>query len=292
MDFTIAPEILVIMTSITFAVGDVIGRLAVRHSSPYTGSLLAPAVTLVVFSLIALGSFSWMNFNWTGAVWFLGAGVFYPGFGIITLFKGFERVGVARTTAIIGVSPLISTSVAVLFMGERPTWETLFGTILIVIGVLIISMEQDETGKRMGIGDLAWPVLSAFCFAGTPIMRKAGMNYFPSPVIGMVISSIGGLVVLLACIGLIPRGQRFSRSAIGIAQYCLTGLIYALGVYWYFIALGRGNVSTLAPLIVIYPLFIIAIMATVFRRMERISLVLVSGAILIVAGAVIITGFG
>jgi uncharacterized membrane protein len=69
-------------------------------------------------------------------------------------------------------------------------------------------------------------------------------------------------------------------------------LIYALGVYWYFIALGRGNVSTLAPLIVIYPLFIIAIMATVFRRMERISLVLVSGAILIVAGAVIITGFG
>ena len=77
MDFTISAEILVIMTSITFAVGDVIGRLAVRHSSPYTGSLLAPIVTLVVFSLIALGSFSWTDFNMTGAVWFLGAGVFY-----------------------------------------------------------------------------------------------------------------------------------------------------------------------------------------------------------------------
>ena len=177
-------------------------------------------------------------------------------------------------------------------MGERPTSITLLGTILIVMGVLFISMEQDESGKRMGIGDLAWPILSAFCFAGTPIMRKAGMNYFPFPVIGMVISSIGGLAVLLSCIGLIPRGQRFTRSVIGTVQYCVTGLIYALGVYWYFIALGRGDVSTLAPLIVIYPLFIIAIMATVFRSMERISLALVIGAFLTVAGAVIITGFG
>lgn len=292
MNFMIPAEFLAIMTSISFAVGDVIGRLAVRHSTPYTGSLLGTIVSLVVFSLIALGAFSWTDFNWNGALWFLTAGVFYPGFGFITLFKGFERVGVARTTAIIGVSPLISTSIAVLFMDERPTWITLIGTILIVVGVLIISLEEDEAGKRMGAGDLVWPALSAICFGVTPILRKAGMNSLPSPVMGMVISSIGGMTVLLSCMRLIPRVQRFSFNVVGAAQYIVTGSIYALGVYWYFIALGRGNVSTLAPLIVIYPLFILAIMATAFRRMERLSLTLVFAACLTVAGAVVITGFG
>ena len=109
---------------------------------------------------------------------------------------------------------------------------------------------------------------------------------------GMLFSSLGGMFILLACIGFIPRAQRFSRHRLGAVQYILTGLIYALAVYLYFLALDKGAVSAVVPLVLTYPLFVLIIMALVFRKLERITPRLIVGAILTVAGAGVITGLG
>jgi uncharacterized membrane protein len=225
-------------------------------------------------------------------MWFFGAGVFYPGFGFITLYKAFERIGVARSVAIMAMSPLISFAVAILILGERPGFIVLGGTVLIVLGVVVISLEKGKDGRGMTGRDLAWPILTAVCFGATPIFRKMGLNYLPSPVMGMVVSSIGGLSVLAGCIGLIPRGQRISRNRLGAFQYTLTGLFYALAVYLYFLALARGTVTTVVPLVLTYPLLVLIIVATVLRGLERITLRLVAGALLTVSGAIVITGLG
>lgn len=292
MSFLLLAQTLAVVVAFIFAVGDITGRLAVRHSTPYTGALLGTFAGLVLFALIALGSGSWEAVNLTGILWFVVAGVFYPGFGYIAIFKAFERVGVARTAAVLGMSPMISVTIAVLFLGERPGFFELCGTALIVLGVVSISLEKDDGEGGISFRKLLWPILTAVCFGATPILRKTGLQYLPSPVMGMLFSSLGGMFILLACIGFIPRAQRFSRHRLGAVQYILTGLIYALAVYLYFLALGKGAVSVVVPLVLTYPLFVLIIMALAFRKLERITPRLIVGAILTVAGAGVITGLG
>jgi len=292
MSFLLLAQTLAVVVAFIFAVGDITGRLAVRHSTPYTGALLGTFAGLVLFALIALGSGSWEAVNLTGILWFVVAGVFYPGFGYIAIFKAFERVGVARTAAVLGMSPMISVTIAVLFLGERPGFFELCGTALIVLGVVSISLEKDDGEGGISFRKLLWPILTAVCFGATPILRKTGLQYLPSPVMGMLFSSLGGMFILLACIGFIPRAQRFSRHRLGAVQYILTGLIYALAVYLYFLALDKGAVSAVVPLVLTYPLFVLIIMALVFRKLERITPRLIVGAILTVAGAGVITGLG
>lgn len=292
MSFLLLAQTLAVVVAFIFAVGDIAGRLAVRHSTPYTGALLGTFAGLVLFALIALGSGSWEAVNLTGILWFVVAGVFYPGFGYIAIFKAFERVGVARTAAVLGMSPMISVTIAVLFLGERPGFFELCGTALIVLGVVSISLEKDDGEGGISFRKLLWPILTAVCFGATPILRKTGLQYLPSPVMGMLFSSLGGMFILLACIGFIPRAQRFSRHRLGAVQYILTGLIYALAVYLYFLALGKGAVSVVVPLVLTYPLFVLIIMALAFRKLERITPRLIVGAILTVAGAGVITGLG
>ncbi len=292
MSFLDLAQTLAVIVAIIFAVGDILGRLAVRHSTPYTGALLGTLAGLVLFALIALGSGSWVAVNLAGISWFVVAGVFYPGFGYIAIFKAFERVGVARTAAVLGMSPMISVGIAILFLGERPGFFVLCGTVLIVLGVVSISLEKVDGEGRMSFRKLLWPILTAVCFGVTPILRKTGLHYLPSPVMGMLFSSIGGMFVLLACIGLIPRAQRFSRHRLGGVQFILTGLIYALAVYLYFVALSKGPVSLVAPLVLTYPLFVLIMMALAFRKLERITPRLIVGALLTVAGAGVITGLG
>jgi drug/metabolite transporter (DMT)-like permease len=292
VSFFFLAEVLAVMTAITFAIGDVVARLAVRQSTPYTGAVLATVTGLVVFLLIALGTFSWEDFNLPGTLWFLGAGIFHPGLGVIALYKAFERVGVARTVAILGMSPLISVAIAVLFIGERPGPIVILGTFLIVLGVVFISQEEAKGDRRLALLNLMWPVLTAVCFGAAPVLRKAGLLHFPSPVMGIVVSSIGGLAILVACVGFLPPGQRFSGNRLGAIQFTVCGLIYALAVYLYFVALGRGTVSIVVPLLFTYPLFVLIIVAVFLRKLERVTPRLVTGAVLTVAGAGIITGLG
>ncbi len=292
MSFLFLAQTLAVIVAFVFAAGDIVGRLAVRHSTPYTGALLGTLAGLAVFALIALGHGYWEDVNLTGIFWFFAAGVFYPGLGYITIFKAFECVGVARTAPILCISPLISVTIAVLFMGERPGFFVLCGTVLIVLGVVSISLEKDDEEGGMSFRKLLWPLLTAVCFGATPLLRKTGLQYLPSPVMGMLFSSLGGLFALLACVGFIPRAQRFSRHRLGAVQYILTGLIYALAVYLYFLALGKGTVSVVVPLVLTYPLFVLIVMALAFKKLERITPRLVVGALLTVAGAGVITGLG
>ncbi len=292
MSFLFLAQTLAVVVAFVFAIGDIVGRLAVRHSTPYGGALLGTLAGLAVFALIALGSGYWEDVNLTGVFWFFAAGVFYPGLGYITIFKAFECVGVARTAPILCISPLISVTIAVLFMGERPGFFVLGGPVLIVLGVVSISLDKDDEARGMSFRKLLWPLLTAVCFGATPLLRKTGLQYLPSPVMGMLFSSLGGLFALLACVGFIPRAQRFSRHRLGAVQYILTGLIYALAVYLYFLALGKGTVSVVVPLVLTYPLFVLIVMALAFKKLERITPRLVVGALLTVAGAGVITGLG
>jgi len=99
-------------------------------------ALILVAASIVQEDLGALASAplsAYLNFAMAGLVHF------FIGWTLISLSQ--NRVGAARTGALIGATPLFATAVAALTLGEYLDWWTIFGILLVVGGVYLVSNE-------------------------------------------------------------------------------------------------------------------------------------------------------
>src|SRR5438132_32659 len=92
---------------------------------------------------------------------FVAAGAIAPGLARLALFTGIDRVGVARTSSLGATAPLIAVVLAIVFLGERPSWLLLVGAAVIVVGGMLLSTRPagDRAWRRR---DLLFPALAAF----------------------------------------------------------------------------------------------------------------------------------
>jgi NAD(P)-dependent dehydrogenase (short-subunit alcohol dehydrogenase family) len=94
--------------------------------------------------------------------------------GRLLRFVSIEKVGASIAAALINLTPLIAAGLAILWLGERVTAPILAGTLVIVLGTILLS----AGGRRVGVRpvQLALPVLSATCFGVVAILRKLGLG--------------------------------------------------------------------------------------------------------------------
>ena len=135
---------------------------------------------------------------------FAAAGFFHFFIGWTFLNASQKKIGAARTSPLIGTTPLFATGIAALTLREFPSLLALLGIILIVIGAYVISEKSGgansrptETGFRA-----AWLGLSAaLCWAISPIFIRAGLKELNSPLLGVTVgsavSALGYGIVLL-----------------------------------------------------------------------------------------------
>ena len=76
------------------------------------------------------------------AAWFAAVGIMGSCLGRVFNYLGVARLGAARATPLINVSPLFTTVLALVFLREQITVRILLGVLSIVAGVAVL------TGKR------------------------------------------------------------------------------------------------------------------------------------------------
>ncbi len=119
-------------------------------------------------------------------------------------------------------------------------------------------------------------------------LRKGGLLILPDPFLGAAISTLTSLVlyfVFLLASGRMSliRFQRESLPFFGSAAF-----VSALAQVLNFVALSRGEVSALVPLFNTTPLFTVLFSSLFLREVEKVTSQIVLGAVLMVAGVVII----
>ena len=92
----------------------------------------AMALDLPAFARITVAGFLWIA---------LLAFVNYPLARMLNFFA-ISRIGAARASPLFSSSPLWATMLAIMFLGERPHWVTLIGTLCIVSGAILIVSER------------------------------------------------------------------------------------------------------------------------------------------------------
>lgn len=282
------PEIIAIFSAMGWAGDSILVRLGTRKSSIFAAmfmSFLVSATCVWTYLLVTTP----LDFLSSPAMlYFLISGCLQPLCARALFYEGLTRMGVSRAGPLRGAEPFFAAAIAVAFLRERPGAAVYSGTVLIVASVWVVSGIQSGESKWRLL-DSAFPLGAALVSAVSQSLRKQGLNILPNPFVATVTVTSTSLVLLLLFLWATKRSYvlRMERASfwffLGAACLATTAQVFN------FVALGRGEVSAIIPLLNTTPLFILVFSKLFLRGVERVTLRIVVAAILMVTGVVLIT---
>ncbi|MDG5778446.1 EamA family transporter [Haloarculaceae archaeon H-GB2-1] len=225
-----------------------------------------------------------------GAALFLTAGIVGTAVGRLAVFAGVDRVGASINSAVISTRPFFAGLLAVVFLGERVTLVTLSGIVVLVVGLTVLALSRGGDRSGWQPRDLLYPLAAAAAFGVGNVARKFGLDAFAGVTLleAVALNELGAMVALGTYAVVADRRDIFDAPRRSYAYFAGSGTITAVALLSLFAALQIGRVVVVDPLTATAPLFTAVFAAVFLRDLERVTLRLVLGAILVVVGVVLI----
>ena len=277
---------LALTSALTSAGSTILVRHGLRRYGPYTATWINLAVgTVFVWPVVLLTGGVGRPTAQAVALFAL-AGLIGTVAGRLLRFLSIETVGASITAALMNTSPLVSTALAIMLLGEHVTLPLLAATLVIVCGTTLLS-----TGRALTVRarHLLLPMLSAVCFGVVAILRKVGLDGI-SPVPGFAVNVTAALIAFSA---FLLASRQVSAARCGgrsLVYFAVAGLLENLSVFLIVVALSIGTVSVVTPLASVSPIFVIVLSFFFLRGIELLNWRIVVGTLLIVAGVSVMTG--
>lgn len=269
---------------LTFSLSHFMVRLGLDTSNPRTA--VTVNVTVNALGLWALaGLFAPIRPIWSLSAWpFVVAGLFAPSLARVFLYRGYRRMGLARSSVLVGATPLFSIIAAILFLGERPSWLVLLGTLFIIIGIGTLSYTRNG-GGTWTTWTIFLPLAAALCFGLRDIFTKLGLGLVPIPVSGAAMTAATAALALY--LSFLPSSgrERFVVNAKSLWLFIGSGVLLVAAYLLVFFALNSGDLSLVSPLVNIHPLYSVGLSYMFLQSSENVTGKVVGGGVLIVAGA-------
>ena len=280
-------EIYAILAAFSFGLNAVLVRKGMKDSSPVTATLVIAAVQVTILSTLL--TLDLPEFNWTAVMYFIIAGFFAAILGRTLNYLSIDKLGVPISTSLTGTNPLFALIIAALFLGEKVSLTTLLGSLLVVAGIALMSGWGAES--KLNAKDLVIPIASAFFYACSSVIRKAGLNILPESLLGAVVGAATSLVAYPILLRLMGRGGEFKMSKKSIPWLIGGGVATSLAWITMFTATQMGSVGVVSAIIGANPLFGLILSAIMLRNTEKITKQVAAGSVLIVVAVIIITLF-
>lgn len=280
-------HVLALTSAVTSAGASVLIRQGLREGHAYGGFWINLAVgTVGLWAAVYLRGGSFGPVSPRGIALFVLAGLIGTVAGRLLRFVAIQKVGAAVTAALNNLFPFISSGLAILLLGEQVTVPIMVGTVVIVLGTILLS----TSGKHVGFRPvhLLFPILSATCFGVVAILRKVGLSSM-SPVPGFAVNVTTALVAFTAFLYVAGHHDALKVSRRSVGYFVLAGILENASVFLALLALSMGSVSVVAPLSGTAPIFVLLMSFLFLRGVDKLSLRLVAGTLLIVLGVYAIT---
>ncbi len=277
---------LALASALISASATILLRRGLRYDGPYTAVWinLAVGTVLVWLAVVLTGGLGQPSPR--GVAFFALAGLIGTVGGRIFRFKGIDLVGAAISAALINLSPLVSSALAILVLGEHVTLPVLTGTLVIVAGTTLLSSGGRSRGVRPR--QLLVPLASAVCFGVVAVLRKIGLADMGA-IAGFAVNVSAAFVAFSAF--LLMAGQRAAMACRreSVPYFVAAGVAENLSVLLVIVALAAGSVSVVAPLSSVSPIFVLVLSFFFLRGIELLNARIVGGTLLIVAGVYLLT---
>lgn len=208
------------------------------------------------------------------------------------LFVGIERLGASRTEPLKSLFPLVALVAAVVLLGETLSATLVFGTILLLAGVVGVTWESRNnpgtvSGRALWIA-MAFPLSAAVLLGIDPVFTRIGLAEGTPPLVGTTVrvgAAAGGFLLYLGWRRL--RGTQLEAFALNrwILAASLCNTLYLVA---YLIALGMAPISVVAPILGATPLIVVLGGAILTPDIERVTPKLVASVVVVVLGVVLV----
>jgi drug/metabolite transporter (DMT)-like permease len=218
---------------------------------------------------------------------FVVVGLFVPGVTRVLTFRGIRTMGSAITSTIVNTTPMFSTGLAMLALGERPGPLVLAGVVLIVGGLVIISWEGSERSWKRT--ELIFPFLAALLFSMKDVTVRWGLGGSASPILAAAIAAFTSTLEIFLINRYLYKEAFVLPPKQAIQWFVSSGIFTGGSFLFMFLALSMERVAIIAPLINSYAAFVLVLAPLIARQIERVTPRKVAGAALVVAGIFLIS---
>ena len=277
---------LALCAAVLSAAATILIRQGLRGSDPYTGFWINCMVGVAGLWLCVLVTGGLGDVSARSIVLFATAGLIGTVGGRLTRFIAIDKVGASVSAAVINLTPLIATLLAILLLGERVTLPIVFGTVVIVAGTLLLSVSGLRLGFRPWM--IVFPLGAATCFGIVQIIRKVALGGI-GPIAGTAINLTTALIAFSALMIASRHRGIYACRGRTLLYLILAGVVENAGVFLTIIALTHGAVSVVTPLTAAAPVFVLLFTPLFLRGVEVLTPRVVVGTVLILVGVYLIT---
>jgi uncharacterized membrane protein len=273
--------------ALCFSIAHILIRRGLVESNAMTGSFIsltisAAALWLLVPFAVPLPAF------WNPAIaYFVVAGIFAPGIGRTLSYVGIERVGVARSVPITNSSPIFASIFAVFYLGEVWVFQNILGTLLVILGVITLFLVKPEKDQWRKL-DIIYPILGAVAFGISANLRKAGLEVINVPVLAAAVTALTAAAFSFGLLQFNGGKDAFKLSRRSAGWLFTAGFFNTAAMLSVFYALSFGKVVIVEPLVSSNPVLTLLLTAIFLKDLEVLSLRVIIGACLTVAGTVLV----
>ncbi len=202
-----------------------------------------------------------------------------------------QKIGVARTGALVSAAPIVAVLLAVPVLGEALSLLTFLGVLASVAGVTLISLSK---GPGDAPSTTPWFALAvASLWGGSPMLIRKGLEGFDEPLIGLTVGL--GVALILHATGLTVAGT-WKRPPMPRAAYrwmMLGGLTGAVGIGAQWVSFGLTTVAISFTVQQLATLVIVGLAPVVFdAKFEKLTAPLILGTLAMLGGSAIVVWLG
>ena len=281
-------SLLAIISGVCWATNITIVKWARNRSraSALVGATVGVSIAAIVSLILALLSGS--SVPDSEVLWkFAIVGIIAPGSSQGLFVSSIGSIGPARTSILIGTSPVFSVLLAVIFLDE--SWKTtiMIGTLLTVVGSALISWEKGIQFRQIGI---IFAVATSLTFGIRDVVARhfnlgTDVSSWWSGTVVLIAASITLWIFVFIKFGPIWKAQ--TRKA--LPEFIPSGIMIGIALPLLLEALNKGAVNIVAPLALAAQNIAIVILSGWFFGSRERTRQVITAMILIFIGGILVT---
>jgi drug/metabolite transporter (DMT)-like permease len=300
--------LIALLVPVFFGTGMVFIRVGLVHIPPNTGNFLSLVSGWVVITAAAavlfpndLTGVSLGILAWLAMIGFIN----FP-IGRLLNFMSMKRLGILRANPILASSPIISAFEGIVFLKEEINIAIGGGTLVAVIGVVIVVSSE---AKARGISAVAAAaatvpnprgftkrhpdllgylaaVGAAVAYGTIPPLGRVAVTELTVPLVTAAYTMMFGFLIMGPFVARRLPSDLREASRRSFLMVALGGAFMAIGVALLYLALSKAPVVVVSPVFALNALVSLVLVHIFLQRLERISRQLVLGTMLLVIGVI------
>ncbi len=228
--------------------------------------MLSIGASAVLYWLLAPFYLNLSNFLIPAALIFVALGCIRPALSANLSVAAIRYIGPTLTETLSATTPLFGAMFGIFILGEMLTWQIALGTGGIILSVLALTRRDKKVPSTWPLWALALPVGAAIIRAFGHGFSKVAMEDIPDPYFaGLVAMTVSFLLTA----GLhVRKGERtkISFRQSGTYWFMAAGAVFCVATFLLNVALLKGDIITIVPIVSASPVFTMLLSIFIFRR--------------------------